>query len=720
MEDEIHNEESEKLESKDVKLTPFIQHGVIIEGYSGNQAYGTAPFASKFYVNTENQLWDSKTKNISGNLHQFLVRMNHYYQQSITPEMWKKLSLNRNLPIEALKEAKIGGVGNKYTFPIYSETGKLFNIKTFKLGSKLFGTAGITNSIWNVQNLVNHKDSSPVYLCEGEWDAVAFNWLLKKNKEQGIAVGLPGATSLKNEWVRLFERKNCVSLMDNDKAGYNGEKKIIELLSGKVLSIKYLHWPKKYPDKFDIRDFVGMEAVKNKRPKRCLEQIRKMLRDFPRVKTIEKRVNSFENDQKPELEVDKSITWKKLTDKIRKWMKIDDFDPLKVATAITLSNFIDGDPVWMFLVACPGVGKSEIMGMFKYCPDVYTTSSITPNALISGSIAYRGREPSLLPKLNKKMLCIKDFSTIQTMRDADRDSLLGILRDAYDGSAGKVFGTGESKHFDSKFSILAGVTPSIYEMEHHFSSLGERFLKIFIGEYLDHKEQKEIITQAITNVGKEDKMREEFAHSMFSFIENMKSFMTEHHYKIPNLSPETEKKIVYLAMWCSRMKGTVNRDKWERDVITNKAYSELGTRTGKQLKRLLLCFPTVISRGRELDEDYELLKRIVLDSVSAKREDVFRAVYMSCETKEDTIDIKQIMHLTKYDYSTTSRTVDDLIALKIIERIGFKKPLQYKITEKVVEITKNCELYSSGKEKKRPFKSEYFSDLKDNKNPKGE
>ena len=154
---------------------------------------------------------------------------------------------------------------------------------------------------------------------------------------------------------------------------------------------------------------------------------------------------------------------------VRKWMKIDDFDPLKIASSVVLSNIVEGDPVWIFMVACPGVGKSEILGMMKKCDDVYTTSSITPNALISGAIPYKGREPSLLPKLDGKTLCIKDFSTIQTMRDNDRDSLLGILRDAYDGSAGKEFGTGESKHFKSKFSILAGVTPSIYEIENLIS-----------------------------------------------------------------------------------------------------------------------------------------------------------------------------------------------------------------------------------------------------------
>lgn len=692
-------------------LDPFRAHGVIFTGSSGDNDFGYSPFAkkeNKFYINRKNLLWDCKSTGLSGNLDQFLeLIFKKVYKPSMTELDLARLSKDRNLPIEAFKIIEIGKFNDKYIIPMRDTANKVIDLRNFRFGMKLMSTKGCHSGLWGIEGLLTNKDLKiPVYICEGEWDGIAMNWLLKKIKQPGIVVAVPGANMFPKEWWYLFNDRTVFVLYDNDGAGEEGEHKVFKSIKDRVRKIRCLHWNEKFNAGFDIRDFITLEAVKNKRPIRCFNKLLGMLKDSPR-KQGEETIDEL--DAKTKIpDRDTGMNWEKLMECIQSWLKIDDFDPIKVAISTVLSNFIEGDPVWMFLVACPGVGKSEMLGMFKQSQDVYTTSSITPNALISGAIPYKGKEPSLLPKLDGKTLCIKDFSTIQTMRDTERDSLLGILRDAYDGSAGKVFGTGESKHFESKFSILAGVTPSIYDLEYQFSSLGERFLKIFIGEYLEHKDQIKIIEKAMENVGHEVKMRDEFSAAMYNFIENTKEFIAKYKDRPISLDPKTEKKIAYLAAWCSRMKGTVNRDKYERDIITNKAYTEVGTRTGKQLKRLMLCFPTVIYSRKEDESDYKILKRVALDSISAKREDIFRAVYMSCENREDTVEVKQVVHLTKYGYSTALRTVDDLIALGAIDRIGHKKPYQYRVSNIMADYTKQTELYSESNAKNRPFRSQYF------------
>lgn len=692
-------------------LSPFKAHGVSFTGSSGDNEYGYCPFSkkeNKFYVNRNNQLWDSKVAGVSGNLSKFLeLIFKKIYQPAITELDYARIAKDRNLPVEAFKLINIGKYGSKYIIPMRDHNNRYIDLRGYKFGFKLMSTKGCHSGLWGMEELLTNKDLKiPIFMCEGEWDGIAMKWLLHKTKRPGIVIAVPGASMFPKEWWHLFNDRTLYILYDNDSAGEEGEQKVFKTIKDRVRKIRCLHWDEKFNSGFDIRDFIGLEAVKNKRPLRCFIKLLEMLKDFPR-KQDEEIIDQIDAKTKlPDRDI--SMNWDKLMECIQSWLKIDDFDPIKVAISIVLSNFIDGDPVWMFLVACPGVGKSEMLGMFKQSQDVYTTSSITPNALISGAISYKGKEPSLLPKLDGKTLCIKDFSTIQTMRDTERDSLLGILRDAYDGSAGKVFGTGESKHFESKFSILAGVTPSIYDLEHQFSSLGERFLKIFIGEYLEHKDQVEIIEKAMENVGHEVKMRDEFSAAMYNFVENTKEFIARNKDKPITLDPETEKKIAILAAWCSRMKGTVNRDKYERDIITNKAYSEVGTRTGKQLKRLMLCFPTVIYSRKEDESDYAILKRVALDSISAKREDIFRSIYMSCEDKSDTVEVKQVVHLTKYGYSTALRTVDDLVALGAVDRIGHKRPYQYRISEIMYNHTKKCQLYLDTKSKNRPFRSQYF------------
>lgn len=69
-------------------------------------------------------------------------------------------------------------------------------------------------------------DSNPgwVYLCEGVVDTLT---LLNQKIP---AVGVPGATSFKAEWVPLFRNKSVVICLDPDEAGRRGAQVVRELL----------------------------------------------------------------------------------------------------------------------------------------------------------------------------------------------------------------------------------------------------------------------------------------------------------------------------------------------------------------------------------------------------------------------------------------------------------------------------------------------------------
>lgn len=714
------------MPSEDVlkKLGGFRRHGFKFSKMSGDQAVGTCPFTDKenhFYINTKNLLWDSKTANLHGNFLSFLAYVQKRNQYEVPKNALLKLSLDRGLHLDAFKGSGIGFYDGTYTLPIYNSNGSIQDLRCYNIGKRIFSTKGTEIGLYNFPDLLKLEKHLPIYLCEGEWDAIAFKYLLKLNKRRGVVLGVPGANTFKGEWVEYFRNREVNVLYDNDEAGKDGEHQVIKKLQKAAKKLKFLHWPEKNKSGYDVRDFVVTEAIKNKRPKRCLKALVSLLKDIPRKPLDESEDEEILKSKDLKLPpVDTKMNWEKLSKIIRSWLKVRNLHPFLVSSAVVLSNSISGDPVWMFIVASPGEGKSETLATFKMCREVYTTSSLTPNALISGAIVYKGKEPSLLPKLNGKTLCIKDFSTIQTMRETDRDSLLGILRDAYDGSAGKVFGTGEEKHFDSKFSILAGTTPAVYELDNQFSALGERFLKFFIGEYVEHRGQLDVILRAMGNVGREDKMRTQLSEAMYSFIENMKNIMTSDGYVEPQITEEMELKIAYLAAWCSLIKGVVNRDKYERDIITNKAYSEVGTRTGKQLKRLLLCLPTVITRGKAEEEDFDIIKKVALDTVSAKREDIFRTIYLNCPDKNDSVDLKKIIDTTRYPYPTCSRVVDDLIALGIVDRMGKVKPFQYKISDKVLEFAHGTKLYKDSLTKNRISRAIALRDLSTkNAEPKG-
>ena len=150
------------------------------------------------------------------------------------------------------------------------------------------------------------------------------------------------------------------------------------------------------------------------------------------------------------------------------------------------------------------------------------TSSLTPRALVSGANDRDGVDPSLLPKLNMKTLCIKDFTVILGKKEADKEEIFSILRDAYDGSTSKDFGNGLRRYYKVHFSVLAGVTPVIYNSAVMQAGLGERFLKYYIGDAIDHPSEMDIMRKAINNVSHEFDMRGEMSRIIYEFVDSMK------------------------------------------------------------------------------------------------------------------------------------------------------------------------------------------------------
>lgn len=82
------------------------------------------------------------------------------------------------------------------------------------------------------------------------------------------------------------------------------------------------------------------------------------------------------------------------------------------------------------------------------------------------------------PKLDGKVLIIKDFTSILSKKSEDQTAIFADLREAYDSYLEKSFGSGAgTKRYHSRFRLIAGVIDVIdmYRVVH--SLLDERFLK---------------------------------------------------------------------------------------------------------------------------------------------------------------------------------------------------------------------------------------------------
>lgn len=678
------------------QLKPFAAHGVTFNGVTGNQAYGRCPFSgreNKFYVNLDTLLWDSKITGLSGNLTQFFEHRHKMYRQAITPQYLGVLAANRKLPTSVFAPWELGWNGVSYMIPVRDTKGHIQDIRAYKLGQHCMSTPGCHSGLLGCHEMVK-RTTEPIFVCEGEWDGMALSWLLRKLELPGVVVSVPGAATFKQEWVPWFAQRTVFACYDNDGAGENGEQVLKKRLEGTAKAIWYCHWPPSTPEKFDVRDWVINGAVKAGKPRECWKGLASLFKKearppthgqptqvVPLLKTAKPSVpNTWEG---------KTATLEDVKRVFKKWLFLDNTDALEIMLSVIVSNYIEGDPIWMFLVSPPGGAKTELLTSLGNCEQVYPVSSITSHSLISGASWATG-DPSLIPKLNGRILVIKDFTSILSKRDQEKDEIFGILRDAYDGKCVKVFGNGTTRAYESRFSIMAAVTPYIYELSSQHASLGERFLKFTAGDNLFHLSEDEIIRRSIQNVNKETSMREDLANVVTSAL---KRVMPK---ELPTMDPEMLTKIVALARFGARLRGIVARDHYHSEMITGRPSAEIGSRLGKQLSKLAMSIAIVNGHTSVGEGEYRLVRKTVLDTIPQRTEDMVRKLWEKTPTLDDSLKTKEISYLTRYPLATVSRILADLNILDIVTKAGKSNAYQWTLSAYIRAAIQEADLYPVG------------------------
>lgn len=685
-------------------LKPFKQHGVVFRGSNQSQAYGDCPFTGKqdkFYVNRSNLMWDSKTAGLSGNLTKFLEYVNEQNQEDLTEVQFEKLSHNRGIPKAYLKKFEIGKSASGYTFPIKDEKGKIADLRMYRLNKKVVGTAGRNTCIFNLHKMMRTPKEYPVYLCEGEWDGMAMSYLLEKNKVKAVAVAVPGANTFKREWAKYFKERDVIVCYDNDESGEAGELIVKDRLHALANSLHYMHWTPKFYLGYDIRDLVVQRAIEKKIPKATYRFIKKSLRNSPR-----KQFNNAEEDNQSQVEVDENIdlnvTIGDVRDTIGKWLKLNNYDGLYVALATAISTFIEGDPLWTFIVGAPGGAKTELLQTLDRSRYTFFTSSLTPHSLISGASTTDGHDPSLLPKLDMMCLIIKDFTTILGLREPDKDMIFSILRDAYDGKCSKTFGRGFTREYKVHFSMLAGVTPEVYSVIARYAGLGDRFLKFNISGSLSHDMEFDVIDKSMSNMSKETEMRDEMQMVVNSFVTKMVMKMQSRRFKMPEIPRDLKVKLINAVQAASCLRGTVSRHWRDNDVIMTKPFREVGTRLGKQLLKMMTCLAIIFDHEVIGEEEYRIARKILLDTVDQRIEEMVKTIYLRTPTKDDSVTSSELQIVTGYNRMTIRRLMDDLTVLKTVLRQGKANKYEYTITTKIKKFLDNSDLYSTVEERIRP------------------
>lgn len=136
--------------------------------------------------------------------------------------------LNRSFKSERLLRAgllNVGDAGEIYSlwrksgiiFPYFDYSGRILNLQIRPYesdkGQKYIFLKGIQTCMYNENRLSQLTLGADVFLCEGAIDTLT---MLTAGFE---AVGLPGAATLKDEWVDMLSRFNINIVLDSDVAG---------------------------------------------------------------------------------------------------------------------------------------------------------------------------------------------------------------------------------------------------------------------------------------------------------------------------------------------------------------------------------------------------------------------------------------------------------------------------------------------------------------------
>lgn len=692
-------------------LNGFRTHGVEFYRIVGEQAVGHCPFCEKenhFYANKETRLWDCKRCGESGNFEDFLGKIAALYVDQLSEERLRLLAKDRGIPAVAFRPWNFGFNGDRYSLPIQNSKGRTVDIRMFRAGGKILSTPTAGTGLFNIRELVLPENLRlPVWICEGEWDAVAWHWLLRRLAIRAVVVGVPGAGTFKDTWVPFLQDREVGVLYDNDLAGSKGANKVLKKLTGTAKNLKFLHWPEGFGDGYDIRD-LAKEVYADKRTDQQAYQevVVSNLRPEPPPLQLEEDDDvitlGHKSDREPirtAPEILEPISTADLVRTYKKWLHMASTDALKVMFGVVLANKLEGDPIWLFLVAPPGGSKSELLMSLSKSAEAHAISSLTPHTLISGASWKEGQDPSLLPQLKDKVLIIKDFTTLLTLHYSVRDEIFGTLRDVYDGQTEKVFGNGIRRRYNVHFGILAGVTPAIETFNVMHQGLGERFLKFRISGNWDQISEEDKILRALNNIGHENAMRSELQEAATRWLAN--ASLPD---PIPLISEEFKMSLVHLAKFSARMRGVVERDKFSQQVLY-KPSSEVGTRIAKQLAKLGQGIAMFLEK-RTLDEEvYTIVRRIALDTVPDRVEDIVRALWMThFDNPGSTCRTADVVFRTRLPQTTVFRCLEDMKLLRLVESVSDKGPAQWRLSAKILEHIQKARVYELEEVKKKPAK----------------
>ena len=533
-------------------------------------------------------------------------------------------------------------------YPYHDERGHLL-FEVVKFPPKSFRprrSDGNGGWVWNLDDtrrvlyrlpqLIVADPTETVYIVEGEKDA-----------DRLAALGLVtttnpgGARRWRSEYGDHLKGRRVIIPPDNDEPGRSHAEDVAASLHAVAAEVRILLLPG-LAEHGDVSDWLTAGGTAEK------------LRDLAAAAPIWEPRGDAGPVKAPAFAAAARIEREQVLEVVNRWLKIGDVEAVDVIMATAIAIYLPGDPLWLHVVAPPGGTKSELLRALQG-PRVVSISTMTPQTLISG-LKGHGEDIDLLPKLDGKLLIVKDFTSILSKKAEDQAAIFADLRETYDGYLEKSFGSGVGiKGYRASFGLITGVTPAIDMFRTVHTLLGERFLRVnVVGD------EQGAVTRSSELEGQEKAMREEMGSIVGGFLSGAGEWF-DHDILVEDRFLQ---QLRALAQISAALRSPVARDRYHH--VLYPPQREFGTRLVKQLQKLAKALANWRERMIVSAEDYATVRRVALDCIPSGRSAVLGALLAA----DGWLTTKQVGQEANQATETANEHLHDLWMLKIVQREG--------------------------------------------------
>jgi len=349
------------------------------------------------------------------------------------------------------------------------------------------------------------------------------------------------------------------------------------------------------------------------------------------------------------------MTLDELKGHFNKWLEISDPHVLEVTLGSIVANRLGSNPVWLLLIAPPSGMKSELINALATTKFIEPLSDLTPKTLISGQHKQElGQEPSLLMRLDQRILSLKDFTTVLSKRSEHLDEILSQLREIYDGSFRKIWGTGKELNWEGHVGFIAGCTEAIDKSRVVHSILGERFILY----RTIHENRMKIARKAIENVNRVVPMRKELAEVTRQFLLPF----SEGEITLPSIAKKHINMLIELSDLTAY--GRVGIIRTRQGEVSYVPTPEMPARLAQTFALLAQGIALIRKKRAVGDVEMKIIRKVAIDTMIHHRAKVMKVLFEA----DDDLTTTEVSQLVNLPTSTAKIYLEELWMLQCVDR----------------------------------------------------